>query len=346
MHGPSATAGCGRTSPAILLLIALSLSCGLSACDSARHTPVRDGLSGLAADTSLRIFDHHVHILSPRLVQKWKALGVPFSKPDYAYSEIDSILVFNRAYHMDLLSMAYLYATDDFSDSTESRNVRDENDFVLAAAGKHPARLFAYCSVNPLRDYAEAEIRRCRASGAAGLKLHFSSSDVSLKKPAHLARVRSLLTLAEALGMPVTLHFDNQHESFGADDARILIDSVIVPVRGLELTLAHLGTSGGYNYKTRMILGLIGDSLKSNAVLGGRTFLLDISAVGLTEPAEQYPPLTPEDFADLSSQLLDVGLDRIVFGTDYPIFNTTAYVSTLEENLTLTTAELREILER
>jgi predicted TIM-barrel fold metal-dependent hydrolase len=326
--------------PIALLVISTMLQFSQPGCSPARD---RGGISGLAADTTVRVFDHHVHLLSPGLVQRWKALGVPFSKPDYAYSEIDSVMKINRADRMFLLSMAYLYATDDFTDSTERRNVREENDFVLRSALKHPGRLFAFCGVNPLREYAGEEIRRCRDSGAMGLKLHFASSDVSLQDPAHLRRVRSVVGVAAGLGMPVLLHFDNQYDSFGAEDARILIDSVILPTPGLEIFLAHCGTSGGYTYKTRMILGLFGDSLKSNRELAARRIWFDISAVGLTEPAEQAAPLTPEDFADFSGQLLDLGLDRVVFGTDYPVFNTTAYLSVLEENTTLTREELVEI---
>ncbi len=317
--------------------------CGIPACNPSREDPGRGGLSGLAADTTIHVFDHHVHLLSPRLVEKWKALGVPFSKPDYAYSDIDSIMKFNRADGMFLVSMAYLYATPDFTDSLELRNVREENDYVIGLAERHPERLHAFCGLNPLRTYAEDELRRCRGAGAAGLKLHFASSDVSLENPAHLVRVRSIVSAATGLGMPVLLHLDNQRETFGAGDARILIDSVIIPTPGLELFLAHCGTSGGYTYKTRMILGLFTDSLKTNRVLGGHRIWFDISAVGLTEPAEQVPPLTPEDFADLSGQLLSLGPDRIVFGTDYPVFNTTAYLSTLEDNTTLTPGELRKI---
>ena len=326
--------------PIVSLCISIIFLSSQPSCSLARQNP---DPSGLAADTSVRIFDHHVHVLSPRLVQKWKSLGVPFSKPDYAYSDIDSIMKFNPADGMFLVSMAYLYATDGFTDSAELRNVREENDYVIRIGRRHPGKLFSFCGVDPLRAYAGEELRRCRDSGATGLKLHFGYSDVSLKNSAHLARVRSMFSLAAGLNMPVLLHFDNQRELFGVDDASILIDSVILPIPGLELFLAHLGTSGSYSYKTRMILGLFADSLKSNPALREHRIWLDISAVGLTEPSEQVPALTPEDFVDLSGQLLNLGLDRVVFGTDYPVFNSTAYLSTLESNMTLTREELIRI---
>ena len=49
-----------------------------------------------------------------------------------------------------------------------------------------PDRLVAFCSVNPLKDYALEEIARCGRDPrlSAGLKLHFGNSDVNLTDPA------------------------------------------------------------------------------------------------------------------------------------------------------------------
>ena len=185
-------------------------------------------VSSLAGNDSVRIFDHHVHVMSPALVERWKSIGVPFSKPDYAYSDIDSILKFNPADRMFLISMAYLWASPEFSDSAERSNVARENDFVAGLARKHPEKLFAFCGVNPLTDYAAAELLRCRNDlGMYGLKLHFASSGVSLNNADHLARVREILSLAADQKMPVVLHFDNQTDTFDAADVDILIDSVL-----------------------------------------------------------------------------------------------------------------------
>ncbi|HLF14575.1 MAG TPA: amidohydrolase family protein [Bacteroidota bacterium] len=289
----------------------------------------------------MEVFDHHVHVLSPALVERLKSLSVPFSKPDYAYSDIDSILKFNPADGMFLLSMAYLYGSPEFADSSERVNVKTENDFVAGLARKHPGKLFAFCGVNPLRDYAAGELLRCRRDlGMYGLKLHFASSGVSLKNPAHLARVRDILSVAAGEGMPVVLHFDNGNETFDAADADFLIDSVLAPGPAMELYLAHLGTSEGYTYMTRILLRRFTDAMKNLSALGKHRVYFDISAVGLTEGSEQSPPLTPEDFADLSGQLTELGLERVVFGTDYPVFNAAAYLTALESNMTLTRREL------
>jgi predicted TIM-barrel fold metal-dependent hydrolase len=331
-----------RAAAAAIRTGVLAAACLLAGCNVPRpHGPV----STLSGNDSVRVFDHHVHVLSPALVERWKILGVPFSKPDYAYSDIDSILKFDPADGMFLVSMAYLFASPEFSDSLERQNVARENDFVAGLARKHPDKLFAFCGVNPLREYAGAELLRCRRDlGMYGLKLHFSSSGVSLKNPVHLARVRSILDLAAGEGMGVILHFDNGTDRFDSADVGLLIDSVLVPARPMTLYLAHLGTSGGYTYLTRIILRRFTDAFREIPALAKHHIWFDISAVGLTETSDQVPPLTPEDFADLSAQLTELGLDRVVFGTDYPAFNSVAYLTALESNMTLTREELIKIL--
>ncbi len=324
----------GMNIPAALLTVATLLA-GCQGGQSPRT------ISSLAGNDSVAIFDHHVHVMSPTLVERWKSIAVPFSKPDYAYSDIDSILKFNPADRMFLISMAYIYASPEFSDSAERSNVARENEFVAGLARTHPEKLYAFCGVNPLRDYAAAELLRCRNDlGVYGLKLHFASSAVSLKDPVHLARVREILSLAADEKMPVVLHFDNQTDTFDAGDVALLIDSVLATGPAMELYLAHLGTSGGYTHVTRILLERFSGALKNLPALAKHRIFFDISTVGLTEGPEQVPPLTPQDFADLSGQLTELGLDRVVFGTDYPAFNSTAYLSVLESKMTWTGEEL------
>jgi predicted TIM-barrel fold metal-dependent hydrolase len=301
----------------------------------------RKPVSTIAANDSVTLFDHHVHVLSPALIERWKTVGVPFSKPDYAYSDVDSILKFDPADGMFLVSMAYLYSTPGFTDSAERANVARENDFVAGLARKHPGRLYAFCAVDPLRPWAVDELLRCRRElGMYGLKLHFATSGVSLADSTHLARVRKMFAVASAERMPVMVHLGPTADGAGGAEARLLIDSLLAPSGPVELILAHLGTSGGYTFATKAIVRRFAEALRTRPELREHTIWFDLSAVGLTTASEQAAALTPEDFTDLSADLRELGLERVVFGTDYPAFNSVAYMSTLEEGLPLTREEL------
>lgn len=339
----AAAAGSGTVVSACL---AVAEACAVVAC-AALSLAACSGPGGskpvstLAGNDSVTIFDHHVHVLSPALVEQWKSIGVPFSKPHYAYSDIDSILEFNPADGMFLVSMAYLWSTPGFTDSAERANVARENDYVAGLARKHPDRLFAFCGVDPLTPYAVEELLRwTREPGIHGLKLHLPTSGVDLSIPEHLARLRDLLAVASAENMPVMVHLGGAGDGGGDAEAGLLIDSVLAPSPPLEVFIAHLGTSGGYTFATRGVVRRFAEALRAGQAMRKHAIWFDISAVALTGESEQVPALTPGDFTDLSADLRDLGLERVVFGTDYPVFNAVAYLTTLERELPLTREEL------
>jgi len=330
-----------QPAPAGRAILFAACLAGAALCSSCSTPKPAGAPSTIAGNDTVTVFDHHVHALSPALIERWKSAGIPFSKPDYAYSDIDSILRYDPADGIFLVSMAYLWSTPGFSDSAERSNVSRENDFVAGLARKHPGRVFAFCAVDPLTPYAVGELRRCRHDlGAFGLKLHLAASQVDLTKPAHLARVREVLAAASSEGMPVLVHLAPAPEGAGNAAAALLIDSVLVPAPPLDLIFAHLGTSGGFTFETSSFIGRFAESFRSRPELRKHTIRFDISAVALVEESEQVPALTPEDFNTLASGLRELGLDRVVFGTDYPAFNSVAYLSLLERELPLTREEL------
>ena len=99
--------------------------------------------------------DGHVHILSPELIRVWKGLGVPFSRPDEYYRDIDVILRNTGTRRLDLVSMAHVFSSEEFGGFKNERElVEKENTYAAAARDKYPNKVRAFCSVDPLRDYA------------------------------------------------------------------------------------------------------------------------------------------------------------------------------------------------
>jgi len=81
----------------------------------------------------------------------------------------------------------------------------EANNYNLAAAQKHPERLIAFCSVNPLwGEDAVAEVRRCHAEGAKGIgELH---PDPQGFLDADLAALAPVFDTANELDMPILMH--------------------------------------------------------------------------------------------------------------------------------------------
>src|SRR5258708_28762811 len=86
-----------------------------------------------------------------------------------------------------VLSLAYAHGSPSLRGDDEYAQVRAENDWTQQQVAQYPNRLRALCSVNPLREYAIAELERCAKNPNLrhGLKLHFANSQVDLRNPEH-----------------------------------------------------------------------------------------------------------------------------------------------------------------
>lgn len=323
------------------LILLLSLI-SIIACNQPTETTTE------SSDTSYEIYDCHVHLMSPSMITYWKSLGIPFSKPEVYYSNVDSILARNKATRIDLIGMAYIYENEDFYQGDDRRKqVQKENDYLLETAKKYPNTVTPYFAVNPLTDYALEEIDRCLAATPnSGLKLHFNTSQVYLTEPAHLNKVKPIFNKAAENKLPVLLHFDNWHPKFGEPDIQLLIDSILKEISPLTLTIAHFGTSGGFNDKTKRFIDAFVTQFEKGNVPKKHTIRFDISAVALDKDSEGVSKLTDGEFEKLNTYIHKLGIDRVIFGTDYPLYSSVEYVDVLKNRVGLTEEEINKIIKK
>lgn len=302
--------------------------------------------SACAESVRCQIYDHHVHCLSAELIKSWKSLGIQFSRPDYIYTNIDSILKVNTAQRVKLISMAYVYSSEEYG--TGKADVYDlikaENDYVFQYKKISPKRINAYFGIDPLHDSALVEARRCiKTLRMDGMKMHFNASQVSLLRQEHLEKVKSLFELASAARIPVLLHFDNSRSKFGEPDVRTLIDSILLKQHHVNLQIAHFGTSGGFNERTKRVLDTFLRLYEERPALKKLNILFDISAVCLTKDSEGVRRLTEIEFDELANYCRRIGFNRIVFGTDYPLYTADEYSAIVEGKLKLSNREKWEL---
>ncbi|MFN0097139.1 MAG: amidohydrolase family protein [Gemmatimonadaceae bacterium] len=320
-------AACGRSSPA----------------DDRPEAAARSG-----------IIDHHVHLLGPDIMRDWRAIGVTFSRADSVYTGLvalnntgaDSIAL------AVLVPMGHLYATEDFAyafkldRAEEAKRVARENDHVAAQAARFPGRAVALCSAPALREYAMAEFARCRDSlGVAGIKLHLASSQVDFRDTAHLAAISRIVAWATESDLPLLVHVDPQRRGLDSLDVKRFVREVIGPLPRATIVIAHLGGSGGYGGWTRTVFGVTRrwqDSVE-RAEQRPRALYYDLSAVVLEAESEGVPATTPEQITQLAADLREAGMSRLVFGSDYPVFDAVRGVRVLREKVGLTDEEVAAI---
>jgi predicted TIM-barrel fold metal-dependent hydrolase len=214
-----------------------------------------------------------------------------------------------------LLSIAYMFGKPGREVDDELGRVRTENDWTAAQAARYPGRLLAFCSFNPLKDYALAELKRCASTPgtARGIKLHFGNSDAQLDDPAHVARLREVFAAANANGMAIVVHMRasiSRKRPYGARQARIFLEQLLPAAPDVPVQVAHFaGTGPGYDDPpAREAMAELAAAVERHDPRT-RTLWFDVASIVDRE-------ITP-GLARLVAQLIrQVGADRVLYGTD------------------------------
>jgi predicted TIM-barrel fold metal-dependent hydrolase len=213
-----------------------------------------------------------------------------------------------------VLSVAYMYGNPNRPPvENEYEKVKAENDWTSQQVARFPDRLRAFCSFNPLKDYALDELARCAKDPQlrAGLKLHFGNSDVDLDNPQHVAQLRRVFRAANDLRMPIVVHLHSsvtRQRPWGRQQARIFLNEVLPSAPDISIQIAHLAGAGSYDDPTDQAVAAFVDAI---AKRDPRTRRLYFDVSGMVGPD------TPVDMARLMVRgIRQLGVDRILYGTD------------------------------
>jgi predicted TIM-barrel fold metal-dependent hydrolase len=198
---------------------------------------------------------------------------------------------------------------------------RARNNAILTLAQESDGFFFPVCSVHPADGLsALREIDRVAAAGAAWLKLHPNTQRFDVAAPAVLKVVR----MAAAQGLPVL--FD-AYSPWDANQPGKFADlAVAVPEARLILAHAH-----GPGFPQLLVYDVL-----ARFPGWARNVWVDISVTG--------PMLAGGPFAEQFAWVLrKIGIDRVVFGSDYPVDDPLTAIRGVAE-LGFTDAELAAIL--
>ena len=246
--------------------------------------------------------DWHQHLLT-------KEMAEPGQKPIDAKAMI-AMLDAAGIRRAVLLSNAFRFGSPDAASvPDEYARVIAENDWTAREAARYPQRLVAYCSFNPLKEYALGELARCARDKrfGRGIKLQFGNSGVNLDDPTDIALLRRVFRAANANKMTIVVHLRTQRPNpYGAAQALVFLDEVLPAAPDVPVQIAHLAGGGGY-----------GDAAMEGA--------LDVfqAAIGRQDPRVKNLWFDIALIAGNESQgqriaerLRALGLARILYGSD------------------------------
>jgi predicted TIM-barrel fold metal-dependent hydrolase len=209
-----------------------------------------------------------------------------------------------------ILSTAFVFDGSGESRPDEYEKVRAENNWVAGQIARFPDRLVGFCSFNPLKDYALAELSRCsKMSQIKGLKLHFETSGVDLRKPDHLEKIRRVFKAANDARWPIVAHIatpeTRKTEVAARESSTIFLNQVLPVAPDIEIQLAHLAGSGSFDPVNVAAFTVLADSISSGDKLT-KNLYFDISG-GIFDK---------EAAARLVKEMRKVGVKRFLFGSD------------------------------
>ncbi|HLL83408.1 MAG TPA: amidohydrolase family protein [Longimicrobium sp.] len=281
-----------RTSTwARLCCVGLSLS---TACAHARERPVGDFHQHLFGPGTQALSPALERVTAPRLIALLDSAG------------IRRAAVFSIAYQFSNPNRPRL---DD-----EYARVRAENDWTGEQVALFPGRLRAFCAVNPLSDYALAEIERCAADPRlrTGLKLHFGNSDVQLELPEHVERVRRVFRLANERRMAIVVHMHpsvTRQRPYGAAYARTFLDEILPASPGVAVQIAHMAGAGRLDDPQVDAALAVFARAAADRDPRMRNVWFDVSGLGgLGDSAEVS--------RRLATSIRQLGVHRVLFGSD------------------------------
>lgn len=277
---------------------AVALAAG--GCATTPSAPLRD----------TPLVDHHQHVFSPATAQM---LGDGFQPLDAA--QLVALLDAAGIQRAVVLSAAYLHAGASRSFPDELARVQAENDWTGAQAALFPTRLRAFCSVNPLKDWAVAEIERCarEANLRGGLKLHLGNADLQLEDPEHASRLRAVFAAANAQRMAIVVHLRasvSRKRLYGLHQARVFLEDVLPAAPDVVVQVAHLGGTGpGWDDpQARTVIGILAEAVQRKHP-SARNLYFDVASLA-------NPKNSPVANADLVRMIRQVGVARVLYGSD------------------------------
>jgi predicted TIM-barrel fold metal-dependent hydrolase len=210
----------------------------------------------------------------------------------------------------------------------EYNKVRAENDWTATQVAQFPARLVAFCSFNPLRDYALAELDRCASSGRfKGLKLHFNAAQLDFQSPEQVEKVRRVMESANKYRLPMIIHVRSK-PTYGREDAEVFLHRLIAAAPDVPIQIAHLW--GGENFSSSA-LAVYADAVAAHDPVT-KNLYFDISG------AWSYGK--PEEMKEIVGRIRQIGIGRILYGSDGP---PTEAWNAFRNKLPLTDEEFRVI---
>ena len=258
------------------------------------------------------IADHHQHLFSPELAALMTTTPPVAAVKARTAGDLIEQLDAAGIRRAVVLSTAYIFEQPSRKADHAADKLKRDNDWTSKQVAQFPDRLIGFCGLNPLKDYALAELDRCAADPnlRRGLKLHFGNSIVDYHNPEHIARVRRIFRAANDHRMAIVAHVRASVTAklpWGREEASIFLNELLPAAPDVVVQVAHLASAGSpQDDGAQQALDVFVDAVARN---DRRTRHLYFDATMVGEPP------TPDNAQRWAAAIRRVPT-RVLFGSD------------------------------
>ena len=231
----------------------------------------------------MKIIDVHAHIYPDTIAQRAAdSIGVFYDIPMHLSGTVNELLVHGADAGISQFVVC--------SAAVTPSRVRSVNDYLIGAAAAHPDKFIGFGTMHAEFEDVEKELDRIKAAGLKGVKLHPDFQHFCLDDEKAIAMFRAMADR----NLPALIHTGDQRYPY-SEPKRMA--RVLDKVPHLKAICAHLGGWSVWNEAWRELAGRPGVWVDTSSSLYA---------------------ISPEEAAEV---IRHYGVDRVFFGTDYPMWN-------------------------
>lgn len=258
--------------------------------------------------------DHHQHLFSPALAALISPPAPATPLAPITARELIPLLDAAGIKRAVILSTAYIWSQPSRKVESDYERVKADNDWTSDQVGQFRTRLIGFCGVNPLRDYALAELARCARDPNLrnGLKIHIGNSALDYHDTQHIERLLEVFRAANDYRMPIVIHMRasiTEKLAYGRDEALVFLRSVIDSAPDVPIQIAHLAGAGGFTDPlVDQALGVFVEAIQRSDPRATRLWF-DVTGVVLADSS-------PETMQLIAGRIRQLGVQRVLYGSD------------------------------
>lgn len=227
------------------------------------------------------IIDFHAHIYPDKIAAKASsAIGEFYDAPMAWHGTVDELLASGAKIGVDKYVV--------LSAATKASQVESINNYIIGETSKQP-KFIGFGTILPGYDGFENEIKRIRAAGLRGIKIHPDFQKFQTDTP----EMDGVYEVLSDLGMPILVHAGDCRFDYSGPKR---IAHVLDKHPRLKLVAAHFGGYTEWKDATDYLIG--------------RQVWFDTSSTFWKLPIE-----------DARVMMNKHGIDKLLFGSDFPMWD-------------------------